>query len=155
MEWTKVTPAPGNDLLAAIQGCDFEGITESSFHGDKSLLEDMDIHQFDISELSSADLIQVGGGKDDFDIWLVHEKALKNMGVRQVTYELTFKDRLFRQHKKMKEVLDLLREAFQRMLDHIKRELSPGDIIRVAIHNDRLHLPVFVPFHLMENMNVM
>jgi hypothetical protein len=53
----------------------------------------------------------------------------------------------------MNEVFDLLREALQNMLDRVKRDLRPGDIMRVAIHNDGLDLPVFVPFRPMENMN--
>lgn len=53
----------------------------------------------------------------------------------------------------MNEVFDLLREAFQKMLDRVKRDLRPGDIVRVAIHNEGLDLPVFVPFRPMENMN--
>lgn len=53
----------------------------------------------------------------------------------------------------MNEVFDLLREAFQKMIDRVKRDLRPGDIVRVAIHNEGLDLPVFVPFRPMENMN--
>lgn len=53
----------------------------------------------------------------------------------------------------MNEVFDLFREVFQKMLDQVKRDLHPGDIVRVAIHNEGLDLPVFVSFRPMENMN--
>lgn len=43
------------------------------------------------------------------------------MGVKEVTYELTFNDRLFRQQKKMKEVNNLLRESFGKIIQEIKR----------------------------------
>lgn len=156
MDWSEVTLAEGDDLIDAVHACDFHDIAESSFHGDQSLLENLDT--FDFTELPGPSFardstVQVGGGRDDFNIRLLKEKALKTMGVKEVSYELTFNDRLFHEQKKMNEVFDLLREAFQKMLDRVKRDLRPGDIVRVAIHNEGLDLPVFVPFRPMENMN--
>lgn len=44
--------------------------------------------------------MQIGGGTDDFNIRLLKENALKTMGVKEVSYELTFNDRLFGEQKK-------------------------------------------------------
>lgn len=153
MDWSEVTLAEGDDLLDAVH---FHDIAESSFHGDQSLLENLDT--FDLTELPGPSFardstVQNGGERDDFNIRLLKEKALKTMGVKEVSYELTFNDRLFGEQNKMNEVFDLLREAFQKMIDRVKRDLRPGDIVRVAIHNEGLDLPVFVPFRPMENMN--
>lgn len=73
------------------------------------------------------------------------------MGVKEVRYELTFNDRVFRQQRKMREVLDLLRKTFQRMLDRVRRDLQSSDIVRVAICKDGLDLAGFVPFRPMED----
>lgn len=103
MDWSEVTLAEGDDLIDAVHACDFHDIAESSFHGDQSLLENLDI--FDFTELPGPSFardstVQVGGGRDDFNIRLLKEKALKTMGVKEVSYELTFNDRLFHEQKK-------------------------------------------------------
>lgn len=103
MDWSEVTLAEGDDLLDAVHACDFHDIAESSFHGDQSLLENLDT--FDFTELPGPSFagdstVQIGGGRDDFNIRLLKEKALKTMGVKEVSYELTFNDRLFGEQKK-------------------------------------------------------
>lgn len=75
------------------------------------------------------------------------------MGAVEVQYELMFRDDLFRKSKKMIEVKNLLKEAFEEMLKRVKKDLRPGDIIRAGIYNDHLDLPVFVPCRPMEEMD--
>lgn len=53
----------------------------------------------------------------------------------------------------MKEVNNLLKEAFDKMILDMKKDLRPGDIMRGVIHNDGLDLPVYIPFRPMEDMN--
>lgn len=72
-------------------------MADGSFHEEDSLIRDI---QGDLCD----GIIQIGGGRDDFDIQLLQEKALKTMGVKKATFELTFKDHLFRRPKKMNEV---------------------------------------------------
>lgn len=178
MEWTALSLPVADDLygdnqpLPTSQKEAFEDITESSFHADQSLLADTgqlyDLLDFELLEgsfheedslvrellLNPLDeTVQIGGGQTDYNIQLVKEKTLKTMGVKEVTYELTFNDRLFRQQKKMKEVNNLLKEAFDKMILDMKKDLRPGDIMRGVIHNDGLDLPVYIPFRPMEDMN--
>lgn len=125
MDWSKVTLAEGDDFLDAVQASDFHDIAESSFHGDQSLLENLDA--LDCTESPGPSFawnstVQVGGGRNDFNIRVLKEKALKTMGVKEVSYELTFNDHLFHEQKKMNEVFDLFREVFQKMLDQVKRD---------------------------------
>ena len=75
------------------------------------------------------------------------------MGAVDVQYELQFGDDLFREKKKMVEVKNLLNDAFEEMLARVKKDLRPGDLIRAAIHNDHLDLPVFIPCRPMEEMD--
>ena len=70
-----------------------------------------------------------------------------------VNYQLTFKDKFFREKKKMNEVKDILKTAFEKMIDHVKKNLRPGDIMRAAIHNENLDLPIYVPCRPMEEMD--
>ncbi|XP_062587273.1 uncharacterized protein LOC134248892 [Saccostrea cucullata] len=122
-----------------------EEITDATFHeGDSLLLHDEPFDFF---------ANQVGTGRDDFDIRIVKEKKLKKAGAIDVNYELTFKDHLFREKKKMIEVKGLLKEAFDNMLQHVKKDLRPGDLMRGVIYNDHLDLPVFVPCRPMEEMD--
>lgn len=105
-----------NQPLPTSQKEAFEDITESFFHADQSLLADTgqlydpldfellegSFHEEDslVRELLLNPLdetVQFGGGQTDYNIQLVKEKTLKTMGVKKVTYELTFNDRLFRQ----------------------------------------------------------
>lgn len=178
MEWTALSLPVADDLygdnqpLPTSQKEAFEDITESSFHADQSLLADTgqlyDLLDFELLEgsfheedslvrellLNPLDeTVQIGGGQTDYNIQLVKEKTLKTMGVKEVTYELTFNDRLFRQQKKMKEVNNLLKEAFDKMILDMKKDLRPGDIMRGVIHNDGLDIPVYIPFRPMEDMN--
>lgn len=39
------------------------------------------------------------------------------------------------------------------MIEHVKKNLRPGDIMRAAIHNEKLGLPIYVPCRPMEEMN--
>ena len=97
--------------------------------------------------------VQYGGGKNDYTIDLVRKKSLKRFGVTDVNFKLTFNRHMFTEQKTMKEVKDTLKNAFQDMIDHVKSDLHHGDIMRAAIHNDHLDLPVFVPLRPMEEMN--
>jgi hypothetical protein len=45
----------------------------------------------------------------------------------------------------MNEVKDILRDAYQEMIDRVKKDLRPGDIMRAAIYNASLDAPIFVP----------
>ena len=38
------------------------------------------------------------------------------------------------------------------MRDRVKKDLQPGDIMRGAINNDRLDLPIYIPCRKMEDM---
>ena len=75
------------------------------------------------------------------------------MGVVDVNYQLTFRDHVFRKKRKMKDAKDLLLQGFNDMIERVKKDLNPGDIMRAAIHNDALDVPVFVPCRPMEEMN--
>lgn len=125
---------------------DFWDVADGSFHEEDSLIRDIQEDLFNGP-------IQIGGGRDDFDIQLLQEKTLKSMGVKEATFELTFKDHLFRYPKKMNEAKDLLKDAFKNIIEHAKKDLRPGDVMRAVIHNDGLDLPVFVLFRPMEDMN--
>lgn len=128
---------------------DFSEVAEASFHEGDSLLRDLRVEP-----LGDSSIGQYGGGRnDDYDIRIVGEKNLKKMGAVEVQFELTFRDDLFRERKKMVEVKNLLNDAFEKMLARVKRDLRPGDIIRAAIHNDHLDLPVYVPCRPMEEMD--
>lgn len=84
---------------------------------------------------------------------LVNERTLKNMKAVDVNYQLTFNNKFFREKKKLNEVKDILRVAFEKMIEHVKKNLRPGDIMRAAIHNEKLDLPIYVPCRPMEEMN--
>ena len=66
------------------------------------------------------------------------------MGVKDVSYELTFNDGFLDENKRMLDVKNLLQEAFQKMIDRVKKDLHPGDIMRGAIYNDHLDLPIYI-----------
>ena len=66
------------------------------------------------------------------------------MGVKDVSYELTLNDRILND-KGMLDMKNLLQEAFQKMIDSVKKDLHPGDIMRGAIYNDHLDLPIYIP----------
>lgn len=88
MDWSKVTLAEGDDFLDAVQASDFHDIAESSFHGDQSLLENLDA--LDCTESPGPSFawnstVQVGGGRNDFNIRVLKEKALKTMGVKEIS----------------------------------------------------------------------
>lgn len=125
MEWSALSLPVADDLygnnqpLPTSQKEAFEDITESFFHADLFLLADTgqlydpldfellegSFHEEDslVRELLLNPLdetVQIGGGQTDYNIQLVKEKTLKTMGVKEVKYELTFNDRLFRQQKK-------------------------------------------------------
>lgn len=158
------------------ESMDFDDIVESSFHCEDSLLmeedalsaahffselADVSFHEGDslirdlqVDSLSESFIDQYGAGQnDEFDIRVLGEKKLKSMGAVEVQYELMFRDDLFRKSKKMIEVKNLLKEAFEEMLKRVKKDLRPGDIIRAGIYNDHLDLPVFVPCRPMEEMD--
>lgn len=163
MEWTVSSPSSADGLLKKIneqsnpKNVDFEDIRDSSFHTDLMNMATDNLHDptnFDFQEVADGSfheedslirdiqgdlfdgVIQIGGGRDDFDIQLLQEKALKTMGVKEATFELTFKDHLFRRPKKMNEAKNLLKEAFENIIEHAKKDLRPGDIMRAVIHND-------------------
>ncbi|KAK3086426.1 hypothetical protein FSP39_018325 [Pinctada imbricata] len=122
---------------------DFSDIVDGSFHRNDSLLNEYDINAFPV--------IQFGGGpKKEYDITLLKEKALQKMGATDVTYELTFNDIMFKEKKQMKDVLQTLKKAFKDMIDKVKQDLQPGDIMRGVVHNDALDIPIFVSFRPME-----
>jgi hypothetical protein len=81
------------DEIFAPFSLDFSDVVDVSFHEGDSLIRDIRVDPME-------DGVQVGGGRNDFDVRLIKEKALKTMGVKEVTYQLTFKDHLFRQEKK-------------------------------------------------------
>ena len=153
---------------------DFNDIADSSFHGDRSLLiDDSTSKSMDFSDIADSsfreienlsldddlrladDLIrnQVGAGQDDYNIKLVNERTLKDMKAVDVNYQLTFNNKFFREKKKLNEVKEIVRDAFEKMIEHVKKNLRPGDIMRAAIHNEKLDLPIYVPCRPMEEMN--
>ena len=66
------------------------------------------------------------------------------MGVKDVSYELTLNDKILND-KRMLDMKNLLQEAFQKMIDGVKKDLQPGDIMRGAIYNNHLDLPIYTP----------
>lgn len=76
------------------------------------------------------------------------------MGVKEVIFELIFKDYFFWWFKKMNEVKNFLKEVFENIIEYVKKDFCFGDIMRVVIYNDGLDLLVFVFFWFMEDMNV-
>lgn len=105
--------------------------------------------------LLADDLIrkQVGAGSDDYNIKIVNERTLKDMKAVDVNYQLTFNNKFFREKKKLGEVKDILQDAFEKMINHVKKNLRPGDIMRGAIHNQKLDIPIYVPCRPMEEMD--
>lgn len=120
---------------ANISTTDFDDIAESSFHRDCSLLLEGDASlstdfpdiadssfreienmSLDDDLLLADDLIrnQVGAGSDDYNIKIVNERALKDMKAVDVNYQLTFNNKFFREKKKLGEVKDILRDAFEK-----------------------------------------
>lgn len=89
----------------------------------------------------------------DYNIMFVNERTLKDMKAADVNYQLTFNNKFFRKQNKLKEVKEILRDAFEKMIEHVKKHLRPGDIMRAAIHNEKLDLPIYVPCRPMEEMN--
>ena len=106
---------------------------ESSENGDITFLDVADC-TFRASEsllgIPDDQLIQRGGGEPDFDIRLLQERKLIPFGVKDVSYELTFNDRILNDNKRMVDMKNLLQEAFQKMIDRVKKDLHPGDIMR-------------------------
>ena len=74
------------------------------------------------------------------------------MGVRDVNYELTFSDRIISNNKRMVDMKNIIQKALQEMLNHAKKHLHPGDIMRGVIYNDHLDLPIYIPCRKMEDM---
>ena len=99
------------------------------------------------------DVFQTGAGLPDYNIKLMKTKSLKRMGTTDVNYKLTFNHHMFQEKKKVTEMTDVLKRAFQDMIDHVRKELQPGDIMRGAINNDNLSHSIFVPCRRMEEMN--
>lgn len=56
----------------------------------------------------------------------------------EVNYSLTFNDNFFREKNKLKDVKDVLKNAFEKMIEHVKKDFRPGDIMRAAIYNEAL-----------------
>lgn len=71
----------------------------------------------------------------------------------EATYSLTFNDKFFSEKKKLKDVKDVLKDAFEKMIERVKKGLRPGDIMRAAIYNDAIDLPIYVPCRHMEEMD--
>lgn len=184
MEWSQVIPDTDDALLNEVlstlrtQSGDFDDISDSSFHGEDSLLleenalsathffdvldvSDVSFHEGDslirnlpVDSLDGSSSGQSGAGrKNEFDIRILGEKQLKTMGAVQVQYELEFRDDFFKENKKMVEVKNILKDAFEEMLKRVKKDLRPGDIIKAGIQNDHLDIPVFIPCRPMEEMN--
>lgn len=174
MEWSQVIPDTDDALLNEVlstlrtQSGDFDDISDSSFHGEDSLLlqenalsathffdvldvSDVSFHEGDslirnlpVDSLDGSSSGQSGAGrKNEFDIRILGEKQLKTMGAVQVQYELEFRDDFFKENKKMVEVKNILKDAFEEMLKRVKKDLRPGDIIKAGIQNDHLDIPVF------------
>ena len=122
--------------------CPFMDVADCTFHGSDSLLENIPEDQ----------LIQLGEGEPDYNIKLLNERALKSMGVRDVNYELTFSDRIISNNKRMVDMKNIIQKALQEMLNHAKKHLHPGDIMRGVIYNDHLDLPIYIPCRKMEDM---
>ena len=114
---------------------------ESSENGDITF-SDVGNCTFRVSEsllgIPDDRLIQRGGGEPDFDIRLLQERKLIPLGVKDVSYELTLNDRFLNDNKRMLDMKNLLLEAFQRMIDRVKKDLHPADIMRGAIYNDQM-----------------
>lgn len=56
--------------------------------------------------------------------------------------------------KKMKEVKDIFKDVFEKMINYVKKDLWFGDIMRVVIYNEFLDLLIYVFCCLMEEMDV-
>lgn len=154
---SKLTDSTTTDLYAdcslllegdASLSTDFPDIADSSFREIENMSLDDDL-------LLADDLIrnQVGAGSDDYNIKIVNERTLKDMKAVDVNYQLTFNNKFFREKKKLGEVKDILRDAFEKMINHVKKNLRPGDIMRGAIHNQKLDIPIYVPCRPMEEMD--
>lgn len=177
MSWSEHDSGQVNQMIQGDDNStnDFDDIANSSFHRDSSLFMDASgpssIGFSDIADSSFQDIEnisldddllavldhlgnQVGAGRDDYNIKLINEKSLKDMKAVEVNYQLTFNDKFFREKKKMKEVKDILKDAFEKMINHVKKDLRPGDIMRAAIYNESLDLPIYVPCRPMEEMDV-
>lgn len=70
-----------------------------------------------------------------------------------VNYQLTFNNNFFREKRKMIEVKDILKDAYEKMIDQVKKDLRPGDIMIASIYNANLDLPIYVPCRHMEEMD--
>ena len=68
----------------------FSDIADCTFRGSESLLG-----------IPDDQLVQRGGGEPDFDIRLLQERKLIPLGVKDVSYELTFNDRILNDNKRM------------------------------------------------------
>ena len=153
MEWEDVCPRISSDThnrdVSNTAECsndkrtDFSDIADCSFHDSESLLANIPTDQ----------LIQLGGGEPDFNIKPLSEKAIKSMGVRDVNYELTFSEKILTDNNKMVDAKNVLRRAFEEMLNEVKEHLHPKDIIRGVIYNEHLDLPIYIPCQKSENMN--
>lgn len=65
-----------------------------------------------------------------------------------------FNDKFFCEKKKMKEVKDIFKDVFEKMINYVKKDLWFGDIMRVVIYNEFLDLLIYVFCCLMEEMDV-
>lgn len=140
----------GEDFSESDFRCQFDDIQDASFREEDSLLENM---EFDLQPGHFPIPVQTGGGLSDYDIKLIKKKQLKRMGAVDVNNQLTFKDKMFKERRKMKDVQNILRNASDEMIAKVKNDLQPGDIMRAAIHNDALDIPVFIPCRQIEQMN--
>lgn len=64
-----------------------------------------------------------------------------------------FNDKFFCEKKKMKEVKDIFKDVFEKMINYVKKDLWFGDIMRVVIYNEFLDLLIYVFCCLMEEMD--
>ena len=145
MEWEDVCPHISSDThnrdVSNTAGCsndertDFSDIADCSFHDSESLLANIPTDQ----------LIQIGGGEPDFNIKLLSERAIKSMGVRDVNCELTFSEKILTDNNKMVDAKNVLRRAFEEMLNEVKEHLHPGYIMRGVIYKNTWICPFTSP----------
>lgn len=76
------------------------------------------------------------------------------MRVVEVIYLFIFNDKFFCEKKKLKDVKDVFKDVFEKMIECVKKDFCFGDIMRVVIYNDVIDLLIYVFCCFMEEMDV-
>lgn len=179
MSWSDLPSSHNDSCHVGQEDCGatnvFDDNADSTFHRDHSLLMNhsvakwndfSDIADFSFREIENLfledylrtmnNLIrnQVSIGQNDYNIKLINERSLKNMKAVDINYQMTFNNNFFpRKKKKMNEVKDILKNAYENMIDSVKNDLRPGDIMRADIHNANVDLPIYVACRPVDEVN--